>query len=490
MPPPAGTIIVSFIYYAVVFIIDIAQDSHITRCEHHYILCVKQANTSSSKNTILYNSMYKTQPTLTFSDNNRPLADRMRPQRFDDVLGQDHLLAEGSLFASAIKSSIKTGNFPSIIFWGSAGCGKTTIARLIAKHSKAVFVQLSAISHATADLRKIFEQASIDKAAGKRTILLVDEIHRFNRSQQDLFLPYIENGTIILIGATTENPSFELNSALLSRCKVLILNRLDLNSLLKLTCKAEEFTARKLPLDDEARTTLCAIADGDARYLLNMVEELLEIEKPLGNEELLQLIQKRMPVYDKSRDGHYNLISALHKSLRGSDVDAALYWFARILDGGEDPLYILRRLTRFASEDIGMADPNALTQVIAARDAFEFIGAPEGYVNIAQAVVYLATSPKSIGVYRALNKAITDARNNGSLSPPKHILNAPTKLMKEAGYGDGYIYAPDTKDGFSGQNYFPDEMPRANYYQPVEAGFEREIIKRLNYWEKLRAKKS
>ncbi len=429
--------------------------------------------------------MPSTQPTLTFSDNNRPLADRMRPISFDDVLGQEHLLAEGSLFASAIK----TGNFPSIIFWGSAGCGKTTMARLIAKYSGALFVQLSAISHATADLRKVFEQAEIDKGAGKRTILLIDEIHRFNRSQQDLFLPYIENGTIILIGATTENPSFELNSALLSRCKVLILNRLDLANLIKLTYKAEEFTGKKLPLDDEARTTLCAIADGDARYLLNMVEELLTVTKPINSEELLRLIQKRMPVYDKSGDGHYNLISALHKSLRGSDVDAALYWFARMLDGGEEPLYILRRLVRFASEDIGLADPNALLQTIAAKDAFEFIGAPEGYVNIAQAVVYLATAPKSIGVYRAINKSMADAKKNGSLSPPKHILNAPTKMMKEVGYGDGYIYDPDTKDGFSGQNYFPDEMPRTSYYQPAEAGFEREIIKRLNYWEKLREKK-
>ncbi len=426
------------------------------------------------------------QPSLTFSDDARPLADRMRPQSFDDVLGQDHLLAEGSLFANAIK----TGHFPSIIFWGAAGCGKTTMARLIAKHSGALFVQLSAVSHATSDLRKVFEQAEIDKGAGKRTILLIDEIHRFNRSQQDLFLPYIENGTIILIGATTENPSFELNSALLSRCKVLILNRLDLDNLRKLTYKAEEFTGKKLPLDDEARTTLCAIADGDGRYLLNMVEELLEVTTPLSSEELLRLIQKRMPLYDKSRDGHYNLISALHKSLRGSDVDAALYWFARMLDGGEEPLYILRRLVRFASEDIGMADPNALVQTIAARDAFEFIGAPEGYVNIAQAVVYLATSPKSIGVYRAMNKSVADAKKFGSLSPPKHILNAPTKLMKEAGYSDGYIYDPDTKDGFSGQNYFPEEMNRATYYKPVEAGFEREIIKRLDYWKKLREKKA
>lgn len=429
--------------------------------------------------------MKQPQSTLAFTDNHRPLADQMRPSSFTDVLGQDHLLAEDTLFANAIK----TGNFPSIIFWGSAGCGKTTMARLIAKASGAIFVQLSAVSHATADLRKVFEQAEIDKQAGRRTILLIDEIHRFNRSQQDLFLPYIENGTIILIGATTENPSFELNSALLSRCKVLILNRLDITTLTKLTYKAEEFTGKKLSLDNEARTTLCAIADGDGRYLLGMVEELLSITKPLNTEELLKLIQKRMPVYDKSRDGHYNLISALHKSLRGSDVDAGLYWFARMLDGGEDPLYILRRLTRFASEDIGMADPNALIQCIAAKDAFEFLGEPEGLLNIAQAVVYLATAPKSIGVYRAFKAANADARKNGSLAPPKHILNAPTKLMKEAGYSDGYIYDPDTTDGFSGQNYFPDEIPRKHYYQPTETGFEREIVKRLLYWEKLRAKK-
>lgn len=425
------------------------------------------------------------QSALTFEDNDRPLADRMRPQSFDDVLGQEHLLAEGSLFANAIK----TGHFPSIIFWGSAGCGKTTIARLIAKYSGALFVQLSAISHATADLRKVFEQAEIDKAAGKRTILLVDEIHRFNRAQQDLFLPYIENGTIILIGATTENPSFELNSALLSRCKVLVINRLDMDSLIKLTHKAEEFTGRKLPLDEEARKTLCAMADGDARYLLNLVEELLEMEGTINSEELLELIQKRMPVYDKSGEGHYNLISALHKSLRGSDVDAALYWFARMLDGGEDELYILRRLVRFATEDIGMADPQAVVQALAAKEAFEFIGAPEGHINIAQAVIYLATAPKSIGVYRALNKVTGDARRNGSLAPPMHILNAPTKMMKELGYSDGYIYDPETEDGFSGQNYFPEGMKRASYYRPIETGFEREIIKRLDYWNKLRAKK-
>lgn len=418
-------------------------------------------------------------------DKNRPLADRMRPKSFADVLGQEHLLSEGSLFNNALKSK----NFPSIIFWGSAGCGKTTMARLIASHSDAIFVQLSAVSHATADLRKVFERAEIDKAAGKRTLLLVDEIHRFNRSQQDLFLPYIENGTIILIGATTENPSFALNSALLSRCKVLILNRLSEEALLTLVEKAEEFIGKKLTLDDEARNALCTIADGDGRYLLNMVEELLTIDKQLNKFELFTLINKRMAIYDKSGDGHYNLISALHKSLRGSDVDASLYWFSRMLDAGEQPLYILRRLVRFAVEDIGMSDPQALVQANAAKDAYEFLGSPEGDLAIAQAVIYLATAPKSNAAYVAFNDSLRDARKYGSLTPPKHILNAPTKLMKDAGYGAGYQYDHNTEDGFSGQNYFPDEMNRQSYYLPKERGFEREIIKRLNYWNNLRIKK-
>lgn len=410
----------------------------------------------------------------------------MRPQVFADVLGQEHLTAEGTLFANALKNNV----FPSIIFWGSAGCGKTTMARLIASHSDAIFIPLSAVTHATADLRKVFERAEIDKSAGKRTLLLVDEIHRFNRSQQDLFLPYIENGTIILIGATTENPSFALNSALLSRCKVLIINRLSEEALLALITKAEEFVGEKLPLDGEAKATLCAIADGDGRYLLNMVEELFSVDKQLNSNELLQLINKRMPVYDKSGDGHYNLISALHKSIRGSDVDAALYWFARMLDAGEQPLYILRRLVRFAVEDIGMCDPQALVQANSAREAYEFLGSPEGDLAIAQAVIYLATAPKSNASYKAFNEVLRDARKFGSLTPPKHILNAPTKLMKDAGYGAGYQYDHDAEDGFSGQNYFPEEMPRKNYYSPKEIGFEREIVKRLHYWQNLRQKKN
>lgn len=416
--------------------------------------------------------------TFQQSDDSRPLADRLRPQSFESVLGQDNAL-----------KMLAADNVPSIIFWGPPGCGKTTIARLLATKIKANFIQLSAIMHATADLRKVFEQAEIDKAAGKRTILLVDEIHRFNRAQQDLFLPYVENGTIILIGATTENPSFELNGALLSRCKVVVLKRLDANALEKMLISAEEFLQQKLPLTPDARETLIALADGDGRYLLNMAEELFLVEKELDSAALVEFVQKRPPLYDKGQEGHYNLISALHKSLRGSDVDAALYWFARMLAGGENPLYIVRRLIRFASEDIGMADPNALLQAVAAQTAYESLGSPEGELNIAQLVVYLATSPKSNAVYMAYKSSVKAAENQGSLMPPKHILNAPTKLMKNEGYGTGYIYDHDTPEGFSGQNYFPDEMPRQKFYEPVARGFERDIQKRLEYWERLRKEK-
>jgi putative ATPase len=433
-----------------------------------------------------------TSPTLPLTppareDGSRPLADRMRPTSFKNVLGQEHLLADGTLFSQAIRAQ----KFPSVIFWGPPGCGKTTMARLIAQHCKAIFIQLSAASHATSDLRKVFEQAQKDKLAGRQTLVLVDEIHRFNRTQQDLFLPHIEDGSITLIGATTENPSFELNAALLSRCKVLVLNRLDHRALESLLRAAEDFTSKKLPLDAEAQSMLCALADGDGRYLLNLCEELLRLDtaKVLDPKSLLTLVQKRMPVYDKDRDGHYNLISALHKSLRGSDVNAALYWLARMLDGGDEPLYILRRLVRFASEDVGMADPQALPLVVAAKETYDFIGSPEGELAIAQAVIYLATAPKSNAVYTAFKASMRDAKKSGSLMPPKHILNAPTQLMKTEGYGKGYAYDHDQQDGFSGQNYFPEEMERQEYYHPVERGFEREITKRLAYWQRLREKK-
>jgi putative ATPase len=421
------------------------------------------------------------QPTLLLQPqtDDRPLADKLRPQSFDAVLGQEHVV-----------KILSSGNVPSIIFWGPPGCGKTTIARLLADKTKANFVQFSAIMHATADLRKVFEQAELDKAAGKRTVLLVDEIHRFNRAQQDLFLPYVENGTITLIGATTENPSFEINGALLSRCKVIVLKRLESASLEQMLAAAEKFMGKPLPLTAEARQTLCALADGDGRYLLNMAEEVFASKAQLDPEGLLELVQKRAPIYDKGQEGHYNLISALHKSLRGSDVDAALYWFARMLAGGENPLYIARRLVRFASEDIGMADPNALLQAIAAQEAFLALGSPEGELNIAQAVVYLATAPKSNAVYTAFGAAKKAAAESGSLMPPKHILNAPTKLMKQEGYGTDYVYDHDTPEGFSGQNYFPDSMPRQKFYEPVQRGFERDIIKRLEYWEKLRKEKA
>jgi putative ATPase len=416
----------------------------------------------------------------------RPLADRLRPSRLDEVVGQDHLLKKDA----PLKRMLDAGWLASIIFWGPPGSGKTTIARLLAKEVDMHFEQISAVFSGVADLRKAFEAAKMRRQDGKRTLLFVDEIHRFNRSQQDGFLPYVENGTITLVGATTENPSFELNGALLSRCQVLVLNRHDEDSLRVLMERAEELEGRPIPLDEEAKTALVQLADGDGRFFLNMVEAVFHSgEELLDPEALSQVISKRAPAYDKDRDGHYNLISALHKSLRGSDVDAALYWFSRMMDGGEDPLYIARRLVRFAVEDIGMADPNALLQANAAKDAYQFLGSPEGDLAIAQSVIYLATAPKSNAAYRAFNQSKKSARKHGSHMPPKHILNAPTSMMKDMGYGDGYAYDHDAEDGFSGQNYFPDEMKREQYYSPALRGFERDIKKRLEYWARLRAER-
>ena len=418
-----------------------------------------------------------------------PLADRLRPQEFGEVVGQDHVLGPEGYLARMVAS----GQYSSLILWGPPGCGKTTLAKLIAAESGYEMETISAVTSGVADLKKVFEKAAALKKDGKRTLLFVDEIHRFNRSQQDAFLPHVENGTVILIGATTENPSFELNAALLSRSRVLVLKRLDEPALEKLLARAEEKEGRTLPLLDEARISLITMADGDGRYLLNMAEELFALasaKEKLDTQKLINLIHRRAPGYDKHQDSHYNLISALHKSLRGSDTDAALYWFSRMLDGGEDPLYVARRLVRFAVEDIGLADPEAVHQALAAKATYEFLGSPEGELALAQAVIYLGTAPKSNAAYMAYKAARRDAQANGSLMPPKHILNAPTKLMKEEGYGSGYQYDHDAEDGFSGQNYFPEEMRRGDYYQPVERGFEREVKKRLDYWQKLREQKN
>jgi putative ATPase len=414
----------------------------------------------------------------------RPLADRLRPGVLQDVLGQDHLLGPDG----PLGRMTREGRITSMILWGPPGTGKTTVARLLAGSTNLHFEPLSAVFSGVADLRRVFDAAKERRIAGQGTLLFVDEIHRFNRAQQDGFLPYVEDGTVILVGATTENPSFELNGALLSRCQVFVLNRLDHAALETLLARAEAETGETLPLTDNARHSVCAMADGDGRYLLNLVEEIFAIGalEPLDVNALTERIQKRAPLYDKSQEAHYNLISALHKSLRGSDVDAALYWFARMLDGGEDPRYIARRLTRFSVEDIGMADPHALTQSIAAWEAYERIGSPEGELAIAQCVIYLATAPKSNAVYSAFKSSAKSAKETGSLSPPKHILNAPTGLMKDIGYGDGYQYDHATEKGFSGQNYFPENMPREEFYQPVDRGFERDIGKRLEYWKKLR----
>lgn len=422
----------------------------------------------------------------------RPLADLLRPQVITDVVGQDHLLNPDA----PLGRMLITGKVTSFILWGPPGCGKTTIARLLAHHTDMYFEPISAVFSGVSDLRRIFDEAKQRRQSGRATILFVDEIHRFNRSQQDGFLPYVEDGTVVLVGATTENPSFELNAALLSRCKVFVLKRLTDDALESIIKRAELQVGRALPVTDEAREQLKSMADGDGRYLSNMLEALFDLpdrdlaEGPLTPEKLLSVVAQRPAVYDKDRDGHYNLISAVHKSLRGSDPDAALYWVARMVVAGEDVKYIFRRLTRFAVEDVGLADPNALTQAVSAWEAYQRLGSPEGDLALAQLVVYLATAPKSIGVYRAWNQAMQAARETGSLMPPMHILNAPTKLMKQLGYNAGYQYDPDTADGFSGANYFPDKMSRRKFYQPVERGFEREIAKRLAYWDKLRKEKN
>jgi putative ATPase len=415
----------------------------------------------------------------------RPLADKLRPQKLAEVVGQDHLLGPDGI----LTRMLGTRSLGSLIFWGPPGTGKTTVARLLAQETDLHFEQISAIFTGVADLKKVFEQARARREAGQGTLLFVDEIHRFNRAQQDSFLPVMEDGTIVLVGATTENPSFELNAPLLSRARVLVFRSLDADAVGKLLARAEEIEGKPLPLDDNARASLIRMADGDGRASLTLAEEVWRAARPgeIFDEAALQeIVQRRAPIYDKSQDGHYNLISALHKSVRGSDPDAALYYLARMFDAGEDPLYIARRVVRMAVEDIGLADPQALVICNAAKDAYDFLGSPEGELAIAQAVIYVATAPKSNAGYKAYGAAMRTAKAHGSLVPPKHILNAPTRLMKDEGFGRGYAYDHDTADAFSGQNYFPDALPRQTFYDPPERGFEREIRKRLDYWAKLR----
>lgn len=419
-------------------------------------------------------------------DETRPLADLMRPRTIDEVIGQTQLLGENGL----VRRMVDNHKLSNLILWGPPGCGKTTIARALANSVDMDFVPMSAVFSGTADIKKAMETAKLNRNLGRNTLLFIDEIHRFNKTQQDTLLPYLEDGTVVFMGATTENPSFNLNNALLSRCHVGVLAGLSHDDLMELINRAEKFTDKKLPLNEDARNHLADISDGDARFLLNTIEYLINanFKTELNPDALDSVIQKRAPLSDKSGDEHYNLISAVHKSLRASDTDAALYWTARMMTSGQDPMYLFRRLARFAMEDVGLADPNAMQVALSAWQLYERMGSPEGDLALTELVIYLGTAPKSIGNYRAQNAAYAAARATGSVPPPKNILNAPTKMMKNMGYGAGYIYDPDTASGFSGQNCFPESMPRQKFYTPVERGFEREIKKRLDYWNTLREK--